>query len=52
MWPKLVSQRFIMATVAYVPLDTSMQEIEEALDRFGDIISLKELYMRDFPGIK
>ena len=43
--PKLVSQCFITTTVAYVPPDV-------ALERFADVVSLKELYMRDFPGIK
>ena len=50
--PKLVSQHFITTTVAYVPPDVPMREIEEALERFADVLSLKELYMRDFPGIK
>ena len=50
--PKLVSQRFITTTVAYVPPDVPMREIEDALERFADVVSLKELYMRDFPGIK
>ena len=49
---KLVAQLFITATVAYVPPDASMQEIEEALERFTDVVSLKELYLQDFPGIK
>lgn len=50
--PKLVSQHFITATVAYVPHNVPMHEIEEALERFADMVSLKELYTRDFPGIK
>lgn len=57
-WLKLVSQRFVTATVAYVPPNASMREIEEvreiedALECFADVASLKELYMRAFPGIK
>ena len=50
--PKLISERFVTATVAYVPPDASMREIEEALERFADVVSFKELYLRDFPGIK
>ena len=50
--PKLVAERFVTATVAYVPPDASMREIEEALERFADVVSLKELYLRDFPGIR
>ena len=50
--PKLVSQHFITTTVAYVPPNVPMREIEDALERFADVVSLKELYMRDFPGIK
>ena len=49
--PKLVAERFVTATVAYVPPDASMREIE-ALERFADVVSLKELYLRDFPGIR
>ena len=29
-----------------------VREIEDALERFADVASLKELYMRAFPGIK
>ena len=50
--PKLVAERFVTATVEYIPPDASMHEIEEALERFADVVSLKELCLRDFPGIK
>ena len=50
--PKLVAERFVTATVEYILPDASMREIEEALERFADVVSLKELCLRDFPGIK
>ena len=40
--PKLVAERFVRATVEYIPPDASMREIEEALERFADVVSLKE----------
>ena len=51
-YPIVMARKFVTATVAYVPLDASLGEIRAALDRFADVISLTELYIRDFPDIK
>ena len=48
----LMAQRFVTATVAYVPPDTTLGDIERALERYAEVISIKDLYVRDFPGIK
>ena len=47
-----IAQKFVTATVAYVPPDASLGEIREALECYADVISLTDLYIRDFPGIK
>ena len=51
-YPIVMAHNFVTATVAYVPPDASLGEIRATLDRFADVISLTELYIRDFPDIK
>ena len=50
--PVLMAKRFVTATVAYVPPDATLGDIEKALERCAEVISIKDLYVRDFPGIK
>ena len=51
-YPKLIGQRFITATVAFAPPITSLGDIERALEPFVEVISIKYLFIRDFPGIR
>ena len=48
----LMAQRFVTATVAYVMLDATLGDIERALERYAEVISIKDLHVRDFPSIK
>ena len=48
----LVARRFVTAMVPYVPPDASLSDIEYALEQFAEVISIKELYLRDFPSIR
>ena len=50
--PVLMAQRFVTATVAYAPPDATLGDIERALEHYTEVISIKDLYVRDFPGIK
>ena len=50
--PVLMAQRFVTATVAYVMLDATLGDIERALERYAEVISIKDLHVRDFPSIK
>ena len=50
--PTLVARRFVTATVAYVPPDATLSDIQYALEQFAEVISIKELYLRDFPSIR
>ena len=50
--PTLVARRFVTATVAYVPPDATLSDIQYALEQFAEVISIKELYLRDFPRIR
>ena len=50
--PVLMAKRFVTATVAYAPPDATLGDIERALERYTEVISIKDLYVRDFPGIK
>lgn len=47
-----MANRFVTATVAYTPPDASLGDIKRALKRHADVISIKNLYIRDFPEIK
>ena len=51
-YPKLIGQRFITATVAFAPPIASLGDIERALEPFVEVISIKDLFIRDFPGIR
>lgn len=51
-YPKLIGERFITATVAYAPPIASLGDIERALEPFAELISIKDLFIRDFPGIR
>ena len=50
--PVLMAKRFVTATVAYAPTDATLGDIERALECYAEVISIKDLYVRDFPGIK
>ena len=50
--PVLMAKHFVTATVAYTPPDATLGDIERALERYAEVISIKDLYVRDFPGIK
>ena len=50
--PVLMAKHFMTATVAYAPPDATLGDIERALERYAEVISIKDLYVRDFPGIK
>ena len=51
-YPNLIAQRFITATVAFAPAIASLGDIERALEPFAEVISIKDLYIREFPAIK
>ena len=45
-YPKLIAQQFVMATVAFAPLIASLGDIECALEPFAEVMSIKGLYIR------
>ena len=48
----LIGKRFITATVSYAPANATLGDIERALEPYADVISIKDLFIRDFPEIK
>ena len=50
--PKLIGQQFITATVAYAPANATLGDIERVLEPYAEVISIHDLFIRDFPGIK
>ena len=46
-----MAKRVVTATVAYTP-DATLGDIERALERYTEVISIRDLHVRDFPGIK
>ena len=51
-YPNLIAQRFVTAIVAFAPAIASLGDIERGLEPFAEVISIKDLYIRDFPAIK
>ena len=50
--PTLIGKRFITATVAYAPVNATLGDIERALEPYAEVISINDLFIRDFPEIK
>ena len=50
--PKVIAKRFITATVAYARPDATLGEIEWALEQYAKVLSIQELYVREFPEIR
>ena len=50
--PKVIAKRFVTATVAYAPPDATLGEIQWALEQYAEMISIQELYVREFPEIR
>ena len=50
--PTLIGKSFITATVAYAPANATLGDIERALEPYAEVISIKDLFIRDFPEIK
>lgn len=49
---RVAKERYVYASVQYVPPDISNDEIALALSDFTEVKSIKDQYMREYPGIK
>ena len=50
--PTLIGKRLITVTVAYAPTNATLGNIERTLELYAEVISIKDLCIRDFPEIK